>query len=142
MQLMKAALALALFVAIAAASNASDSNYANSSSMASAAANAPNSSNSSNYTNYTPATPAPGMAAATANTSNSTNPNYAPRAPGYIASAKLFGYQVVPAGIGFSVENFTCGGGVGHAIVSYDEPAAFFTLDDFQGARVCTRDDI
>jgi len=54
-------------------------------------------------------------------------------AEGYPAGAKLFGYQVVPPGIGFSVENFTCGEKTAYAIVSYDEPAAFFTLNKSQG---------
>jgi len=53
---------------------------------------------------------------------------------GYQAGAKLFGYQMVSPGIGFSVENFTCGGKTAYAIVSYDEPAAFFTLSEAQGA--------
>jgi hypothetical protein len=44
----------------------------------------------------------------------------------YMAGAKLFGYQVVPQGIGFYVENFTCNGKEAYAIVSYDEPEAFF----------------
>jgi len=52
----------------------------------------------------------------------------------YQAGAKLFGYQVVPQGIGFSVENFTCNGNTAYAIVSYDEPEAFFTLSGAQGA--------
>ncbi|MCX6770841.1 MAG: hypothetical protein NTX79_02185 [Candidatus Micrarchaeota archaeon] len=64
-------------------------------------------------------------------------------ATGYPAGAKLFGYQVVPQGIGFSVENFTCDEGgskfpyeekKAYAIVSYGEPAAFFTLDGAHGS--------
>ena len=62
---------------------------------------------------------------------------------GYPAGAKLFGYQVVPPGIGFSVENFTCGEKTAYSIVSYDEPAAFFSLNDspssvFPGIRPMT----
>ena len=55
-------------------------------------------------------------------------------AASYQAGAKLFGYQVVPPGIGFSVENFTCENKTTYVILSYDEPAAFFSLNDTQGA--------
>ena len=53
---------------------------------------------------------------------------------GYMTGAKLFGYQAVPPGIGFSVENFTCGGKTAYSIVAYDEPMAFFTLNSSQSA--------
>lgn len=43
----------------------------------------------------------------------------------YQAGAVLFGYQVVPQGVGFSVENLTCNGTDEYAIVSDGEPAAF-----------------
>ncbi|MFA6907664.1 MAG: hypothetical protein WC263_02450 [Candidatus Micrarchaeia archaeon] len=56
---------------------------------------------------------------------------------GYQEGAKLFGYQLAQQGAGFSVENFTCNGEAGYAIVSYGEPAAFFELggqqEDFPG---------
>ncbi len=52
----------------------------------------------------------------------------------YPAGAKQFGYSVVPPGNGFSVENFTCNGSAVYAIVSYDEPEAFFSLSSAQGA--------
>ncbi|MFA6214033.1 MAG: hypothetical protein WC717_02030 [Candidatus Micrarchaeia archaeon] len=52
----------------------------------------------------------------------------AAHAADYPDEARLFGYQAVPSGSGFSIESLQCGGGQEvYAIVSGGEPVAFLT---------------